>query len=169
MIYFYQYKITWHMFQYLFSGTKISMKTRALRFWKVLFNLNHPNWTLKNSKYYNPRSNILNLLIIYGTFIHYVNLFKYFLNRPIGLPVLRKVKVFNLNAQSSIQMLSISGNTIHFHCSFFKDKVIPPSGNTSFDVVFLGREEGTVENTLYIHTSAGSFRFQVKHNDIMKL
>ena len=77
--------------------------------------------------------------------------------------------MFNLNAQSSIQMLSISGNTIHFHCSFFKDKVIPPSGNTSFDVVFLGREEGTVENTLYIHTSAGSFRFQVKHNDTMKL
>ena len=63
-IYFYQYKITWHMFQYLFSGTKISMKTRALRFWKVLFNLNHPNWTLKNSKYYNPRSNFCNLLII---------------------------------------------------------------------------------------------------------
>lgn len=82
-------------------------------------------------------------------------------HRPIGLPVLRKVKVFNLNAHSSIQMLSISGNTIHFHCSFFKDKVIPPSGNTSFDVVFLGREEGIVENTLYIHTSAGSFRFQV--------
>ena len=51
------------MFQYVFSGTKISMKTRALRFWKVLFNLNHPNWTLKNSKYYNPRSNVFNLLI----------------------------------------------------------------------------------------------------------
>ena len=90
----------------------------------------------------------------------YNNTYLYF--RPIGLPVLRKVKVFNLNGQSSIQMLSISGNTIHFHCSFFKDKVIPPSGNTSFDVVFLGREEGIVENTLYIHTSAGSFRFQVK-------
>jgi len=40
--------------------------------------------------------------------------------------------------------------------------VIPPSGNTSFDVVFLGRQEGAVENTLYVHTSAGSFRFVVK-------
>merc|ERR1712079_393873 len=85
-----------------------------------------------------------------------------FSEQPIGLPVLRKVRVHNLNAQSSIQMLSISGNTIHFHCSFFTDKVIPPSGNTTFDVVFLGREEGPVENTLYIHTSAGSFRFLVK-------
>ena len=49
--------------------------------------------------------------------------FFHFLFRPIGLPVLRKVRVHNLNAQSSIQMLSISGNTIHFHCSFFTDKV----------------------------------------------
>ena len=76
-------------------------------------------------------------------------------------------------------MLSISGNTIHFHCSFFDDKVrflktnfhlikisyfqvIPPGGNTTFDVVFLGREAGGVENTLYIHTSAGSFRYNVE-------
>ena len=49
--------------------------------------------------------------------------FYHFFFRPIGLPVLRKVRVHNLNAQSSIQMLSISGNTIHFHCSFFTDKV----------------------------------------------
>ena len=47
-----------------------------------------------------------------------------FIFRPIGLPVMRKVRVFNLNTQSSIQMLSISGNTIHFHCSFFTDKVL---------------------------------------------
>ena len=41
-------------------------------------------------------------------------------------------------------------------------QVIPPGGNTTFDVVFLGREPGIVENTLYIHTSAGSFRYNVK-------
>ncbi|XP_040568434.1 transmembrane protein 131 isoform X1 [Lepeophtheirus salmonis] len=83
--------------------------------------------------------------------------------QPIGVPVLRKVRIHNLNAESSIQMLSVSGNTIHFHCSFFAAKVIPPLGNTTFDVVFLSREKkGPVENTLYVHTSAGSFRFNVK-------
>ena len=46
--------------------------------------------------------------------------------------------------------------------SLSRSQVIPPSGNTTFDVVFLGREEGPVENTLYIHTSAGSFRFVVR-------
>jgi len=84
-----------------------------------------------------------------------------FQEQSVGVPGLRKVTVHNINGHSSIQMLSISGNTIHFHCSFFADKVIPPGGNTTFDVVFLGREEGVVENTLYIHTSAGSFRYNV--------
>jgi len=85
-----------------------------------------------------------------------------FKEQPIGVPLLRKVTIHNINGHSSIQMLSISGNTIHFHCSFFNDKVIPPGGNTTFDVVFLGRETGMVENTLYIHTSAGSFRYNVE-------
>jgi len=85
-----------------------------------------------------------------------------FKEQPIGVPLLRKVTIHNINGHSSIQMLSISGNTIHFHCSFFNDKVIPPGGNTTFDVVFLGREAGVVENTLYIHTSAGSFRYTVE-------
>ena len=43
--------------------------------------------------------------------------------RPIGVPGLHKVTIHNINSHSSIQMLSISGNTIHFHCSFFEDKV----------------------------------------------
>ena len=40
-------------------------------------------------------------------------------------------------------------------------QIVPPDGNTTFDVVFLARQEGNVENTLYIHTSLGSFKYQV--------
>jgi len=40
-------------------------------------------------------------------------------------------------------------------------QAVPPSGNTTFEVVFLARQDGNVENTLYIHTSQGSFKYQV--------
>ncbi|KFM60201.1 Transmembrane protein 131, partial [Stegodyphus mimosarum] len=80
---------------------------------------------------------------------------------PVGMPHMERVTVQNLSPDTSIHMLSISGNTLHTHCSFFQEKVIPPGGNTSFDVVLLAREEGPVEDTLFIHTSLGSFKFQV--------
>ena len=39
--------------------------------------------------------------------------------------------------------------------------MVPPGGNTTFDVVFLARQVGPVDNTLYIHTTQGSFKYQV--------
>ncbi|RWS31127.1 transmembrane protein 131-like isoform X4 [Leptotrombidium deliense] len=79
----------------------------------------------------------------------------------VGIPYIRKVIVENLQEDTSLQMLSISGNSVHFHCSFFEDKIVHSQSNTSFDVVFLARQEGFVSNTLYIHTSIGSFKYQV--------
>lgn len=84
-----------------------------------------------------------------------------FHNHAVGMPHMKSVVIKNLSPDTSIHMLSISGNTLHFHCSFFQEKVIPPGGNTTFDVVFLARQEGPVENTLFIHTSLGSFKYQV--------
>lgn len=81
--------------------------------------------------------------------------------RPISLPVTRTVFVHNHHEELDIQMISISGNTEDFHCSFFEDKVIPGRSNTSFQVAFLARHEGLVNNTLYIHSSVGSFQYQV--------
>lgn len=85
-----------------------------------------------------------------------------FKQRHLGIPHHEKVTLFNVNNNKTIHMSSISGNTVHFHSSFFEDKVIPPLGNTSFNVVFLGREEGEIESNLFIHTSEGSFKYQVK-------
>ncbi|XP_044255531.1 transmembrane protein 131 [Tribolium madens] len=85
--------------------------------------------------------------------------FKY---RPLGVPHLEKVTLFNIDNNKSIDMTSISGSTVHFHSSFFEDKKIPPLGNTTFNVVFLGREEGYVESNLFIHTTEGHFKYNVK-------
>ncbi|KAJ3658654.1 hypothetical protein Zmor_010381 [Zophobas morio] len=89
--------------------------------------------------------------------------FKY---RPLGIPHLEKVTLFNVDSNKSIDMTSISGSTVHFHSSFFEDKKIPPLGNTSFNVVFLGREEGFVESNLFIHTTEGHFKYNVKGSSI---
>lgn len=39
------------------------------------------------------------------------------------MPHMERVYVQNLSPDTSIHMLSISGNTLHTHCSFFQDKV----------------------------------------------
>ncbi len=81
---------------------------------------------------------------------------------PISVPVIETVYVENVRPdEANIQLLSISGNTEHFHCSFFEEKLIAGGTNTSFQVVFLARQEGLVNNTLYIHSSVGSFMYRV--------
>eukprot|EP00057_Strongylocentrotus_purpuratus_P022121 XP_011676595.1 PREDICTED: transmembrane protein 131 isoform X5 [Strongylocentrotus purpuratus] len=78
----------------------------------------------------------------------------------VGMPEIRTVRVFNPHHEN-MRMLSISGTTPHFHCSFFQEKVLPQDGNTTFDVVFLARLPGNVENTIFIRTSAGTTPYQV--------
>ncbi|KAI4792002.1 hypothetical protein KUCAC02_033674 [Chaenocephalus aceratus] len=77
------------------------------------------------------------------------------------MPKMEKVYLHNPSAEE-ISLISISATTAHFHASFFQNRIIPPGGNTSFDVVFLARVVGNVENTLFINTSHhGVFTYQV--------
>uniref|UniRef100_A0A8C4QPL0 Transmembrane protein 131 n=1 Tax=Eptatretus burgeri TaxID=7764 RepID=A0A8C4QPL0_EPTBU len=85
-----------------------------------------------------------------------------FHEQPVGMPKLESVHLHNPSADETVTLLSISATTSHFHASFFQNRVIPPGGNTSFDVVFLARVVGNVENTLFINTSRhGAFTYQV--------
>ncbi|XP_012279930.1 transmembrane protein 131 [Orussus abietinus] len=85
-----------------------------------------------------------------------------FKERQLGVPHQETVTLYNRDDNKTIHLSSISGNTQHFHSSFFQDKVIPPLGNTTFNVVFLGREEGDIESYLFIHTSDGTLKYQVR-------
>nr|XP_033201396.1 transmembrane protein 131 isoform X1 [Bombus vancouverensis nearcticus] len=85
-----------------------------------------------------------------------------FKERQLGIPHQETVILFNKDHNKTIHLLSISGNTRHFHSSFFRNKVIPPLGNTTFDVIFLGREEGDIDIHLFIHTADGTVKYQVK-------
>ncbi|XP_028939043.1 transmembrane protein 131 isoform X2 [Ornithorhynchus anatinus] len=85
-----------------------------------------------------------------------------FHEQPVGMPKMEKVYLHNPSSEETITLISISATTSHFHASFFQNRKIPPGGNTSFDVVFLARVVGNVENTLFINTSNhGIFTYQV--------
>uniref|UniRef100_A0A673WJB7 Transmembrane protein 131 n=1 Tax=Salmo trutta TaxID=8032 RepID=A0A673WJB7_SALTR len=80
---------------------------------------------------------------------------------PVGMPKMEKVYLNNPSSEE-ISLISISATTAHFHASFFQNGIIPAGGNTSFDLVFLARAVGNVENTLFINTSHhGVFTYQV--------
>ncbi|XP_069613920.1 transmembrane protein 131 isoform X2 [Ranitomeya imitator] len=85
-----------------------------------------------------------------------------FHEQPVGMPKMEKVYLHNPSSDETITLISISATTSHFHASFFQNRKILPGGNTSFDVVFLARVVGNVENTLFINTSNhGVFTYQV--------
>uniref|UniRef100_A0A8I3WCJ1 Transmembrane protein 131 n=1 Tax=Callithrix jacchus TaxID=9483 RepID=A0A8I3WCJ1_CALJA len=85
-----------------------------------------------------------------------------FHEQPVGMPKMEKVYLHNPSSEETITLVSISATTSHFHASFFQNRKILPGGNTSFDVVFLARVVGNVENTLFINTSNhGVFTYQV--------
>ncbi|XP_011257207.1 transmembrane protein 131 isoform X3 [Camponotus floridanus] len=84
-----------------------------------------------------------------------------FKERQLGIPHQETVIIFNKDHNRTIHLSSISGNTRHFHSSFFQSKVIPPLGNTTFNVVFLGRDEGDIDAHLFIHTLDGTLKYQV--------
>ncbi|CAL8309572.1 unnamed protein product [Lota lota] len=84
-----------------------------------------------------------------------------FSEHPVGMLKMEKVHLHNPGSEE-ISLISISGSTAHFHASFFKHAILPPGGMTSFDVVFLARVVGNIENTLFINTSHhGLFTYQV--------
>lgn len=84
-----------------------------------------------------------------------------FKQQPIGMPKLETVVIMNIG-EDTLNLESISGSTIHFYCTFFMDKVIPPGGNTSFDVYFLARDTSTAESSIYINTNKGIIKYNVQ-------
>ncbi|KAI5732763.1 hypothetical protein M8J76_003876 [Diaphorina citri] len=58
-----------------------------------------------------------------------------FNERYLGIPYQMKVTIVNVHQNRTLHLQSISGSTLDFCSSFFEDKIIPPSENTTFNVV----------------------------------
>ncbi|XP_061130168.1 transmembrane protein 131-like isoform X3 [Syngnathus typhle] len=83
-------------------------------------------------------------------------------NQPLWLARAETINVHNPNQELPVTLLSMFTSSRHFHIPSSHRRVIPPRGKTSFKLIFLPSEEGNVENTLFINTSAhGLLSYQV--------
>uniref|UniRef100_A0A5S6QUF1 TMEM131_like domain-containing protein n=1 Tax=Trichuris muris TaxID=70415 RepID=A0A5S6QUF1_TRIMR len=83
----------------------------------------------------------------------------------IGIAKSAKVRVHNPTSHA-VRLDAISGSTVHFHCSFFENKILEPGGSTTFEVAFLPRREGSIKNTLFLHSSAETLQYPVGGNGV---
>ncbi|XP_056136082.1 transmembrane protein 131-like isoform X2 [Lampris incognitus] len=82
--------------------------------------------------------------------------------QPLGLPRAETIYIHNPSQELPVTLLSMFTSSRHFHMPSFHRRVIPPRGKASFKVIFLPFEEGNVENSLFINTSAhGLLSYQV--------
>ncbi|XP_039657934.1 transmembrane protein 131-like isoform X2 [Perca fluviatilis] len=82
--------------------------------------------------------------------------------QPLGLPRAETIHIHNPSQDVPVTLLSMFTSSRHFYIPFFHRRVIPPRGKASFKLIFLPSEEGNVENTLFINTSAhGLLSYQV--------
>uniref|UniRef100_G3PX51 Transmembrane 131 like n=1 Tax=Gasterosteus aculeatus aculeatus TaxID=481459 RepID=G3PX51_GASAC len=84
------------------------------------------------------------------------------LHRRLGLARAETVYIHNPSQDVPVTLLSMFTSSRQFYIPFFHRRVIPPRGKASFKVIFLPSEEGNLENTLFINTSAhGLLSYQV--------
>ncbi|TKS68446.1 Transmembrane protein 131-like [Collichthys lucidus] len=74
--------------------------------------------------------------------------------QPLGLARAETIYIHNPSQEVPVTLLSMFTSSRHFYIPFFHRRVIPPRGKASFKLIFLPSEEGNVENTLFINTSA---------------
>lgn len=100
-------------------------------------------------------NNDLSQLIFEPNFLHFDEL-------SVGETANKVVTIFNKHVNRSVYLGSISGSVNDFFSSFFEENLLPPNGNTTFNVVFLPRQQAIIQAHLIIHTSFGVLNYEVK-------
>ncbi|XP_044538168.1 transmembrane protein 131-like [Gracilinanus agilis] len=80
----------------------------------------------------------------------------------LGLPTAKILYAHNPSRDKEVVVNSVFTASRHFHVSPVHCRVIPAMGQTSFRIIFLPTEEGSIESSLFINTSSyGVISYQV--------
>ncbi|KAM9314140.1 LOW QUALITY PROTEIN: transmembrane protein 131-like [Pholidichthys leucotaenia] len=97
-----------------------------------------------------------------GKLLHFQPPVLDFRTQPLGLPRAETIYIHNPSQEVPVTLLSMFTSSRHFYIPSFHRRVIPPRGKASFKLIFLPSEEGNLENTLFMNTSAhGLLSYQV--------
>ncbi|KAM8878439.1 transmembrane protein 131-like isoform 2-T2 [Spinachia spinachia] len=97
-----------------------------------------------------------------GGLLHFQPAALEFGTQRLGLARAETVYIHNPSQEVPVTLLSMFTSSRQFYIPFFHRRVIPPRGKASFKLIFLPSEEGNLENTLFINTSAhGLLSYQV--------
>ncbi|XP_016000090.2 transmembrane protein 131-like isoform X2 [Rousettus aegyptiacus] len=72
----------------------------------------------------------------------------------LGHPAAKILYVYNPSRESEVVVNSVFTAARHFHVPPVHCRVIPAMGKTSFRIIFLPTEEGSIESSLFINTSS---------------
>ncbi|XP_031230064.1 transmembrane protein 131-like isoform X4 [Mastomys coucha] len=80
----------------------------------------------------------------------------------LGHPAAKLLYAYNPSRDSEVVVNSVFTAARHFHVPPVHCRVIPAMGKTSFRIIFLPTEEGSIESSLFINTSShGVFSYHV--------
>ncbi|KAM5255629.1 transmembrane protein 131-like isoform 2-T2 [Ctenodactylus gundi] len=72
----------------------------------------------------------------------------------LGRPAAKILYAYNPSRESEVVVSSVFTAARHFHVPPVHCRVIPAMGKTSFRIIFLPTEEGSIESSLFINTSS---------------
>uniref|UniRef100_A0A8C6D6V1 Transmembrane protein 131-like n=1 Tax=Moschus moschiferus TaxID=68415 RepID=A0A8C6D6V1_MOSMO len=72
----------------------------------------------------------------------------------LGQPAAKILYAYNPSRESEVVVTSVFTAARHFHVPPVHCRVIPAMGKTSFRIIFLPTEEGSIESSLFINTSS---------------
>jgi len=82
-------------------------------------------------------------------------------NTHLGKEIKKEVRIINMHDDKTLDISSIESPNKYFSIIQPKQRVLEPQETITFEVIFLPRKIGNVEQTLFINTSSSKLKYPV--------